>query len=97
MLIVLGKEAEGHSRHRVVTPGPVQAAEEVSAFLGKQRTIGVWSSLGAQTSHGEPQIPNTNPSGWQEPPKHKGTFLDPPSPLSTGVSLSLRRWRPGGL
>lgn len=43
MLIVLGKEAEGHGGHRVVTPGPVQAAEEVTTFLGKERTIGVWS------------------------------------------------------
>lgn len=63
MLIVLGKEAEGHSRHGVVTPGPVQAAEEVSAFLGKERTIGVWSPLGAQTWHGEPP--------WYPTPTHQ--------------------------
>lgn len=36
MLVVLGKEAEGHGCHWVMTPGPVQAAEEVTAFLGKE-------------------------------------------------------------
>lgn len=41
MLIVLGKEAEGHGCHRVVTPGPVQAAEEVTAFLGKENHWGL--------------------------------------------------------
>lgn len=86
MFIVLGKEAEGHSRHGVVTPGPVQAAEEVTAFLGKERT-----NLGHHWEHGEPQAHNTNPPGWQEPPKHKGTFLHPPSPPGTGMTLSLRR------
>lgn len=90
MLIVLGKETEGHSCHGVVTPGPVQAAEEVTAFLGKERTIGVWLPLGTWTWHGEPQVLNTNPPGWQEPPKHKGTFLDPTSLPGTGISLSLK-------
>lgn len=84
MLVVLSKEAEGDGRHRVVTPGPVQAAEEVTAFLGKEGTIGVWSPLGARTWHGEPQVPSINLPGWQVPPRHKGTFLDPPSPPGTG-------------
>lgn len=51
VLVVLGKEAEGHSCHRVVTPGPVEAAEEVTAFLGKERDIGVRSPAGARTWH----------------------------------------------
>lgn len=94
MLVVLGKEAEGHGCHGVVTPGPVQAAEEVTAFLGKEGAIGVRSPAGARTWHGEPRVPNTNPPHWQVPPRHEGTFLDPPSPPGTGMSL--RRWRPGG-
>lgn len=74
MLIVLGKEAEGHGCHRVVTPGPVQAAEEVSAFLGKERTIGVWSPLGARTWHGEPRYPTPTrqASKWHQ--NTKGHF-----------------------
>jgi len=40
VLVVLGEEAEGHGCHGVVTPGPVQAAEEVTAFLGKREPAG---------------------------------------------------------
>lgn len=43
VLVVLGKEAEGHGCHGVVTPGPVQAAEEVTAFLRKEGAIGFGS------------------------------------------------------
>lgn len=41
MLVVLGEEAEGHGCHRVVAPGPVQAAEQVAALLGKEEDGGL--------------------------------------------------------
>lgn len=64
MLIVLGKEAEGHGCHRVVTPGPVQAAEEVTAFLGKERTIGVCHHPEQKHGTESPRFPTpTHPAG----------------------------------
>lgn len=51
VLVVLGEEAEGHGCHRVVAPGAVQAAEEVSAFLGKEGAIGAGSPAAARTWH----------------------------------------------
>lgn len=88
MLVILGKEAEGHGCHRVVTPGPVQAAEEVTAFLGKEGDTGVRSPAGARMRHQEPQVPNSNPLGWQVPPRHEGTFVEPPWQPGSDVSPS---------
>lgn len=39
MFVVLGEEAEGHSCHRVVAPGTVQAAKQVTALLGKEKAM----------------------------------------------------------
>lgn len=58
MLVVLGEEAEGYSCHGIVTPGPVQAAEEITAFLGKEGVI--WVQSPVRTWHGEPQDPDTS-------------------------------------
>lgn len=38
MLVVLSEEAEGDGGHWVVAPGTVQAAEQVAALLGRQKS-----------------------------------------------------------